>query len=270
MSHFLVVDQGYFVFYRYFAIQQWFRHSHEAEEHAEMETHPDFLEMLSKRLLTSLEDLVKQHRVDWSRVIVCCDGTRSQLWRTKTLKDDYKSHRQAPSGIGHAFQVMTSHLTQLQESKGITVLKHVEMEADDIVATVHRYLRQHSSDDMITIIATDADYFQLLDEKTQLKALNKRDPTKQSLGNQQLDLTVKIIQGDTSDGIPGCFPRCGRKTAIKLANDPKLLESYFQKHEGSRELYRHNQQMIDFSSIPEHLSEVIFSQINHLSQLTSQ
>ena len=266
MSHFLLVDQGYFVFYRYYATQQWFRHSHDVEEHGSMESHPDFLDMLSKRLLTSLEELVKQYGVDWSRVVVCCDGTRSLLWRTQHLKIDYKSHRQAPSGISQAFQLMTTHLKNLQETKGITVLKHSEMEADDIVATVHRYIRELSSEANITIIATDADYFQLLDEHTQLKALNKRDPAKQSLGNPELDLTVKIIQGDTSDGIKGCFPRCGRKTAIKLAQDKTLLETYFKKHEGSQETYLYNQQMIDFNNIPTHLQEVITGEISHLSQ----
>ena len=144
------------------------------------------------------------------------------------------------------------------------------MEADDIVATVHKYIRGLSSEANITIIATDADYFQLLDEHTQLKALNKRDPAKQSLGNPELDLVVKIIQGDTSDGIKGCFPRCGRKTSIKLAQDAELLETYFKKHEGSQETYQYNQQMIDFKNIPIHLQEIITGEISHLSQSISE
>ena len=44
-----------------------------------------------------------------------------------------------------------------------------------------------------------------------------------------LDLKMKIIIGDNSDNIQGCFPKCGPKTAIKLIKDNELLEKMVSK-----------------------------------------
>lgn len=265
MSDVLLIDQGYFVFYRYYATEQWYKHSHQDSKFDNIEDDPEFQDMLKKRLLSSLEELVKKYRVNWNRVFVCCDGSRSLLWRTQNLKNDYKSHRSAPSGIGLAFRYMTEHTNQLKTTVGMNVLKHPQMEADDIVATCHTFLRKTSPESNIRIIATDADYFQLLDKNTILSSLNKRDPTKNSLGDPAMDLRVKIIQGDVSDGITSCFPRCGRKTAIKLAHDNNLLDTYFKKYPDSSKIFEFNRQMIDFRYIPQELTNSILDELKTIS-----
>ena len=155
MTSYLLIDQGYFVFYRFYAIQQWYRHSHPDSDHDKMENDQEFLDMLKKRLLTSLEQLVKKEKIDWKNVFICCDGARSSLWRTQTLKTDYKSHRSAPSAIKFAFQYMEQHAQELKLNRGLHVLKNPNMEADDIVATSHAFLRESHPDAMITIIAVN-------------------------------------------------------------------------------------------------------------------
>mgnify|MGYP001174559642 CR=1 FL=1 len=62
-------------------------------------------------------------------------------------------------------------------------------------------------------------------------------------------VNMKALIGDKSDNIPGCFPKCGAKTALKLAQDDSLLEAKFNQVAGSRERYQNNKLLIDFQCV---------------------
>ena len=50
-----------------------------------------------------------------------------------------------------------------------------------------------------------------------------------SCGDPKKDLEIKIICGDKSDNIPGCFKRCGVKTAMKCIENRDELTKKFKK-----------------------------------------
>ena len=72
-----------------------------------------------------------------------------------------------------------------------------------------------------------------------------------SCTNPQEFLKAKIIQGDKSDNISSIWPKCGPKTALKLAKDHEALENFFAKHAGSETIFNKNRILIDFNFIDE-------------------
>jgi len=77
-------------------------------------------------------------------------------------------------------------------------------------------------------------------------------------------LYIKILTGDKSDNIPGCFRRCGTKTALKLIHNPLLLKEKLDNDINAKMQYQLNSQLIDFSNIPKELLDSINIHINAL------
>ena len=68
--------------------------------------------------------------------------------------------------------------------------------------------------------------------------------------------------GDKADNIPQCFPKCGPKTALKIANGEKTLESIYKKYPNAETQYELNRKIIDMNEIPQNIVEEILSEIN--------
>ena len=74
-------------------------------------------------------------------------------------------------------------------------------------------------------------------------------------------MLIKIIQGDVSDCIPACIPRCGFKTALKLAKDPQLLENKLNENSNYRKQFILNSKLIDMKHIPMNIQHEIIENI---------
>ena len=132
---------------------------------------------------------------------------------------------------------------------------HDNLEADDIIFLTKKYIRNKDKDSKIIIVASDYDLLQLLDENTILINLQNKILNTKSKGDPKLDLEIKIICGDKSDNIEGCFKKCGEKTALKLINDKTLLADKFRKNPGSLDKYALNKILVDMENIPKNLSD---------------
>jgi len=139
-------------------------------------------------------------------------------------------------------------------------------EADDIVYGSIGVIRSIDPTSPIVIVASDHDYYQTLSENITMVGLDKRNHMLQSTRftndlsipeAQRVDLLVKIIAGDPADNIKPIFPRCGKKTALKLALDSSLLDIWFTKYPLSMPLYENNKKMIDMTQIPKDLLDDI-------------
>lgn len=97
------------------------------------------------------------------------------------------------------------------------------IEADDVIG----YSSKHVFNDKCTIMSTDKDFLQLVDEKTIIWS-----PTKKKIYNQKVVqeefglhpnnmLIYRVLDGDSSDNIPG-VRGCGIKTLLKRF--PELTE----------------------------------------------
>ncbi len=111
----------------------------------------------------------------------------------------------------------------------VTVIKHPQCEADDLIANVARALAKEGKD--VVVASNDQDFVQLLGDgypqirvyDTGKKAytptpLEPAEHGSFALNTKQL-ITLKALQGDKSDNVPG-VPGFGPKKAMKAATDP--------------------------------------------------
>ena len=197
------------------------------------------------------------------------DCPSDTIWR-KEFFPEYKEQRktfyksskwQGGPVFKHVYQTL---LPKLIKELSCHHYRIPTLEADDVIYLLREKFAAESAEPETSaksttrnpqwryvIITNDHDYLQLLDADTELINLQKKLLRTKSCGDPLIDLEKKIIGGDSSDNIPACFPRCGKKTLDKLARDPKQLEQWFVKHSGSREKYLRNRRLIDFREIPE-------------------
>lgn len=255
---YLLLDTSYVIFYRYYALLQWWKMAKKDEELGDPNQNPEFIEKFEKTFLDCINTIKKKLKIHKEQVCVIAakDCPRSEIWRNKTYVD-YKANRvQDDTFMGGPFFKKVYNEKLLQKSGVNYIFKHQSLEADDIVAIMKTHIHNVDPNATIYIITNDQDYLQLIDEKTiiynlKFKLLNS---AKKSFKDPHTDLICKIIMGDKSDNIPSVFPKCGPKTLEKYINNPELFEADLDKY-NVRDRYLFNKKMIDFSEIPQLLVE---------------
>ncbi len=124
---------------------------------------------------------------------------------------------------------------------------------------MNRLAKDGLAKESVIIIASDTDYCQLDPERISIISLKGFKPVvgPSSMTHKEY-LIAKILQGDSSDNIPGCYPGCGKKTAEKLAKDPEALEKILHDDK-IRETYERNKTLISFDCIPRDIQDRITS-----------
>lgn len=268
---YLLVDWGYLFFYRYHATKLWYKRAHDYKDDLSMAEDQVFKLTFQKRVKECIAEKMKKHGVKWENVIICRDGRRSEVWRN-AHHGDYKGNRDTSglTGLALSSGYLKEAVFSLLRECNVKCIGYRGAEADDVVYVCKKRLGELDGDAKFVIVASDCDYYQIVDERTSLVRLDKKDPMAKSTRNthglevakaQEVDLLVKLIAGDSSDNIVGCFPKCGPKTALNLALDGKKLESHFKKHEGSRERFETNSLLIDMRNIPVEIQQGIVGKL---------
>lgn len=250
---FLLIDGSYYIFFRYFALLNWWRFSGKAEEGKDPHVNEEFINRFDTVFKSKIDDLRKKLKMKDCVTIVGRDCPRSEIWRTKLLPQ-YKGNRDKNGDFETSLFFARAYMQQLFEAAGATVLKHDHLEADDCLAITARHILTTYPDAEITIIASDMDYLQLAGPRLRIIDLKYNDISKSkgATGDAAKDLFCKIVCGDKSDNIPGIFKKCGPKTACGLYDDEgKFLKKL--SDEEAQETFVRNQMLIDFDYIPEEL-----------------
>jgi len=256
----LLVDSSYFVFYRYYATQNWYRFQDDAKE--ECMSDPVFVDKYDKMFEKTLVDIKTLYNVEWDNTILVKDCSRDTIWRNKHYKE-YKGTRDNSNKnfdkevFVHTYKRL---LPRLKTIYGFADIHCDDLEADDVVAIMHRTIRKLTPDTKIYIITNDNDYTQLCDNNTIIKNLQGKTITTE---DSNMFLKMKIIQGDKSDNIPAIAKKIGPKTAEKIAAD---LETYLDKNPEARKIYDLNKLLIDFKEIPSHYEEIVNDKINYIKK----
>ena len=263
-QNFILIDGSYFIFYRFFALLNWFKLA-KKEQTIDKENPPieneEFLSKFKKTFISKIEEIQKKLKIENPIIIVGKDCPRKTIWRMKHLPS-YKGNRDYGDFLGGPFFKLAYEDDLFIKGGASKILKYPELEADDCLAILTKKLKNTFPDGKITIITSDMDYLQLACENVELYDLKFRKLTerKSSYDNAEKDLFVKIITGDKSDNIKGVFKRCGSKTACKYYENKELFENKLKEEEGAMERYLLNKKMIDFNEIPE---ELINKFMNH-------
>ena len=155
----------------------------------------------------------------------------------KTFRnDEYKAYKEGrikmPEDLGKQFVVAKKLLPLM----GIKCLEVDNYEADDIIGTYSRIIKESNNKGLI--VSSDKDLLQLIDDNNTVKLLKSHDyimmDNKEFINiygitpDKMIDL--KGLMGDPSDNIPG-VKGIGEKTALKLLQKYDSLEGVYNNIE---------------------------------------
>lgn len=261
-DHIAFIDLSYFIFFRFYALQRWLKVSK-----YEFKNHDEFIAKFSKLFEDNIVTLKKRHKLEWNNIILAKDCMRHTIWRLNHFSD-YKKNRDEtrdsfdPRVFVHTYEVI---LPMLVKKYLLKVVDFPTAEADDVIAVLHKMVREFSPPTRITIFTNDNDYLQLVDEKTTVMNLNKVILSERA-GNEAMKCfkLCKIIKGDVSDNIPPIDKKIGEKTALKLAQNPELLERKLASDPHVRDRFELNKKLIDFGCIPNDIVDGVHNKYKQL------
>jgi DNA polymerase-1 len=176
-----------------------------------------------------LLSLLRDQRPDYLAVAIDVSDDRGTF--RSDIYEDYKANRDAPP---EDFHPQVARCLEILEHFNIPILGVQRYEADDVIATVARALRDDVGDDLLLrIVSRDKDLTQLLRDGVELF-----DPMKDAIvtpsdifkteGVQPAQvLDILSLMGDTADNVPG-VPGIGPKTAAKLVMQYGSIEGIFE------------------------------------------
>jgi 5'-3' exonuclease len=258
----IFIDSSYFIFYRIYALQVWWKNAHRDEPLENPYENEIFREKFMLTFNLKIQEIKKKYK-DYI-IVVGRDCPRANIWRME-LYQDYKGGRKTDSYIGSFFKLVKEQ--SLYELAGISkFIQHPRLEADDCIAITTRYTLENFKNSNVIIITSDHDYLQLIEEnyKERLDIIDLKFKslleTKSFCGNGKKELFMKIFLGDKSDNIPPVFKRCGKKTLEKLYEEEIILHEKL-KHDNGFTQYELNRRLIDFNYIPDHYKKQLLENI---------
>lgn len=274
----LLVDLGYATFYRFNATKTWFKFSH--PEIKDELNKPDynwfenkeFMEKFEKKYLDSLLDLAKLNKVPQYNIIMCADCKSCDNWRNEYF-DKYKSQRiEARNKNGFNGKEVFKHAHDilfpiLNKNYGFKSIRVDNIEADDIIGTICKYMTANHPNINVYIMATDKDYMQVTNDM--VKLVDFKGKVLSEGVNSTEQLWYKMLIGDSSDNIPPVkfkrsLVKTNAKTGAEYVRLPKEdvmkyckdLPKFFDKLKQHPDLidmdqFVVNQMIIDFDYIPD-------------------
>ena len=262
---FIFVDGSYYCFYRYFALQQWWKNAYPDEPLDNPIENEKFVEKYKKTFVDNLVQMPKKlglPKGSTSHLIIGKDCKRENIWRNDIFKD-YKANRVLDDGfMGGPFFKMAYEDELFIKGGAKQILSHPRLEADDCIALSVKDLTTKVPDCQIYVITSDRDYLQLNAHNVHLFTLTYKNLAdgKTATGDAKTDLRVKILMGDTSDNIPSVFPKCGLKTALKCIEDDAFFKKKMGENEAYYDQYKLNEALVSFDRIPEQYASEFYQQ----------
>jgi 5'-3' exonuclease len=264
MKHYILIDGSYFVFYRVFALQVWWRNAKPEIKLEEPFNNECFVEKYKSTFISKMNEIKKKLKMKDATIIVGKDCPQSEIWRMK-LHPQYKAGRNQEknkeANISQFFQ-MTYNEKLFEKAGANKIVEMNHLEADDCLALTAKHLYDMNTEHIITIITSDHDYIQLSNDRIHLINLKYKSllESKAYMGDPKKDLFYKIILGDKSDNIIAVFDKCGKKTVEKCYNDIEFFSDKLKK-ENRTDRFELNKKLIHFDLIPKELVDLYYTSI---------
>lgn len=217
-----VVDLSYLTYTRFFGVRDWYKRAFPEKQipaDHDWTADADFMAKFYSLFLKKLFAVCRQKLVPTSNIVFAIDCRHNDNWRvlaTQSYKETRKdSHAKNNFSNFDIFPyIRRAVIAPLQREFGNLVLKHNNLEADDMVAL---FVRAAKSRHMPTnpgchiyIMANDRDYIQICDAFVHLIDLNDKPISDQIFApgtgmDARKFLLRKILCGDVSDNIAGCY-----------------------------------------------------------------
>ena len=263
MSNYILIDGSYFCFYRFFALIAWYRNAYPDLKLEDPSKNKEFIEKYKKTFISKLHEIPKKLKIKDPIIYVGKDCKRLKIWRMKILNEYKKNRNKDDLFMGGPFIKMAYDDNLFMEGGASRIFYHKKLEADDCLALLCKHLISKEPNCKITVITSDTDYIQLINNNTQVINLRYKtvNTEKNSTGDPKKDLFCKILTGDKTDNIPQVFKKCGIKTAIKCWDDKDFFEEKM-KDPLTKNNYERNRELIDFEKIPIKLQKEFYKNSN--------
>ena len=244
--------------------------------------------------LASINQAVRRYKID--HVVACTEG---RSWR-KDVYLPYKKNRivdamsvtEAEKEESELFwSAYADFITYLKDRTNISVLRHPQAEADDLIA---RFIHLHPSATHY-IISTDSDFLQLIapnvhqyqgvaGELIKLEGyfkengkavIDKKTKQPKLLEDPEYGLWKKLVRGDSSDNVHPSYPGAREKgtknkVGIREAYEDRHKQGFshnafmltrFIDHEGNevrvKDAFERNRQLIDLTAQPQEIKDAV-------------
>ncbi len=250
MTNYILIDGSYFIFYRYYALLNWWKLAKKTPLGIPIENE-EFVAKFKKTCISKINTISSLLSIKDPIIIMGKDCRREKIWRMNVFPA-YKANRVYDNFEGGPFFEL-AYDTIFKESDVKHILKHKSLEADDCIAIASKKLINNPNNN-VTIITSDTDYLQLLQPRIQIYNLKLKplQTEKNSTGDPNKDLFIKIVKGDKSDNIPKIFNRCGKKKIDYYYQNQSALFDELETLKITGDFYR-NRTLIDFRNIPDDL-----------------
>lgn len=225
--------------------------------------------LLRHMFYTKLLALKREFHAKPADMYICMDHKVN--WRKRHF-EYYKASRakkreESEIDFQFLFDLMDSMESEMKTSLPFNVLREEGLEADDWIAILSE------TDQPVIVVSTDKDFYQLL-TKPNVKIYNHVKLETVTLSKPpHVEKWVKILNGDTGDGIPNVFSDSdtficeekrqkafGERKAEMLLNEvapmlifpEPILKEHFKKL-GLLENFNRNNLLINFDEIPDEI-----------------
>jgi 5'-3' exonuclease len=274
----------------------FFRARHVASRNSDPEEKAAFALHLT---LASVNQVVRNYGID--HVVFCLEGRsfRRDLYapyKRNRVVDAMSVTEEEKAENDLFWSTYESLTTFLKDKTNVSVLRHENAEADDMIA---RWIHMHPTDTNI-IVSTDSDYLQLLSPNTKIyngvenhlitlegywkdngkPVIDKKTKEQKILeGTPEYLLWRKLVRGDSSDNVFPAYPGVREKGS---KNKVGILEAYedrhkqgfhynnfmlsrYTDHEGNevrvRDAFERNKTLIDLTAQPQKIKDAVDQRI---------
>ena len=85
MTNFILIDGSYYIFYRYYAILQWYKCSHKGVKLENPSKNTEFVEKFRTTFVSKLEEIPQKLKIENPIVLVGKDCPREKIWRMQMV-----------------------------------------------------------------------------------------------------------------------------------------------------------------------------------------
>ncbi len=243
----IIIDNSYYIFYRYFATISWFRRQENEIDHINIMTNKEFIIAFFKHFEADIKKLIKKFKTIRDNIIFCIDCPRLDIWRN-TIYEKYKQSRVKKDNFNsNIFSLFEDYLN----NNNFKNCKFDNLEADDIAYLLqYKLLTLINTQHKIFIITNDNDYLQMYSNNVNIYNMQLMDLSLKIKYNPIVELNYKIIMGDKSDNISKIQNGMKKNIAEKIAlMDNQERNDYLIKN-NIMDAFKLNKTLIDFREIP--------------------
>ena len=227
-------------------------------------------QMIRHMTLNSLRMYNKKFRDDYGEMILCCDGMNN--WR-RNYFSQYKANRRKDRNASsfdwnEAFRILHTIKDEIKENFPYKVIHLEGCEADDIIGTLVERTQDFGNYENVMIVSSDGDFKQLqrYDNVKQFSPMLKKFVVD---NNPRLNLTLKILSGDTGDGVPNILSdddvlvEGRRQTPLSKKKKDAIIEDLAEGEllyaASWYRNYCRNEKLIDLTKTPDDLKQDIIN-----------